>query len=89
MKTTFADLKFKKHPKSGKQAVMKFNNGYGISVLSGPTFRSDGKNTYEIAVLYNNELTYNTPVSDSALGWQTKEQVTEIMSRIQDLKYGL
>ncbi len=86
MKTTFADLKFKKHPKSGKQAVMKFNNGYGISVLSGPMFHSDGKNTYEVAVLYNNEPAFNTPITDSVLGWQTAEQVTEIMSRIQDLK---
>ncbi len=85
MKKTFADLKFKKHPKSGKQAVMKFNNGYGISVLFGPVFRSDGKNTYEVSVLYNNEPAFNTPITDSVLGWQTADQVTEIMSQILKL----
>ena len=86
MKKTFADLYFVQRRNFGKQARMNFNNGYGISVLLGEMFYSNGKNTYEVAVLYDNKLTYNTPITNDVLGWQTAEQVTEIMSRIQDLK---
>lgn len=80
MKKTFADLYFVKRRNFGERARMNFNNGYGISVLLGKMFYSNGKNTYEVAVLYNNRLAYDV------LGWQTAEQVTEIMSRVQDLK---
>lgn len=69
------------------QAVMEFQNGYSVSVLHGEQFYSD-ENTYEVAVMKDNELVYPSAVfglRDEPLGWQTKEQVTAIMRKVQEL----
>jgi len=92
---TFEDLEFQErpirydyeHPK--QQAVMFFKNGYGVSVLLGEDFYSNGINTYEVAVIKGNAdewyLCYDTPITDDVLGYQTKEQVTEIVRKVQEL----
>jgi len=97
---TFDDLEFKEHPmvksasimpkaEESKHAIMKFSNGHKVSVLFGPYFYSDGAwdtfefngiNTYEVAHIDNNG-NLNEP-----LGYQTKEEVTKEMIRIQKLK---
>jgi hypothetical protein len=85
---TFKDLEFKKHEwaRVSKQAVIYFKNGYGVSVLLGTAFYSNGKNTYELAVLYNGQLTYSTPITDSVLPHITEEEVTNAMIEVQKLK---
>ena len=85
---TFKDLNFKKHPigyKDAKQATEKFENNYGVSVLIGNCFYSNGKNTYELAILYNGNLYYNTEITDGVLGHLSKEEVSEIMIKVQSL----
>jgi len=83
---TFNDLNFQKHPiiPFGQHAEMEFKNGYGISVVNGRGAYSR-TGTYEVAVLYNGDLCYNTDITDDVLGYQTPEQVTEVMRRIQEL----
>ena len=58
---TFKDLKFEMHPilldaksqdtkemfANSKHAVMEFENGYGVSVIFGEQFYSNGIDTYE------------------------------------------
>lgn len=68
------------------QAVMEFPNGYSISVLHGECFYSD-ENTYEVAALRDGKIVYIEPIfpDDDVLGWQTAEQVTEIMRKVQEL----
>lgn len=88
---TFDDLIFKPYVNSEvysecKQAVMDFNNGYGVSVLFGSPFCSDGINTYEVAVLYEGELCYNTHITNYVISNATKEQVSFIMMDVQKLK---
>lgn len=61
-----------------KQAILKFENGYAISVLFGSIFYSDGISTYEVGIFEpHGEL--------EVIGYQTKEQVMEIMKQVQDL----
>lgn len=67
------------------QARMDFPNGYGISVLRGEQFYSNGKDTYEVGVFYRGRLIRYFE-HDSVLGWQNKKQVTEIMKEVQELK---
>ena len=71
-----------------KQAIMEFPNGYGVSILFGDAFYSDGVSTYELAVLLEGHLVYPGEVcpDDDVLGYITKEQVTEAMRKIQDFK---
>ena len=66
-------------------AQLNFDNGYGISVLFGTAFYSNGIDNYEVAVLKDGVLNYETSITHDVLGYQTKEQVTEVMKKLQDL----
>ena len=92
---TFEDLKFTPHSiaKSGggmfrnaKHAVEKFTNGYGVSVLCGSCFYSNGKDTYEVAILFDGEIAYNTGITEDVMGHLSKDEVTDVMSKVQLLK---
>jgi hypothetical protein len=91
---TFKDLIFKPHSiaieglmgyQGAKQSVVNFANDYGVSVLFGECFYSNGKDTYEVAILYKNTITYNTDITDDVLGYLSEDEVTEVMKRVQSL----
>lgn len=84
---TFKDLKFKAHPVgNGTIARMMFDNGYGVSVIFGDMFYSNGVDTYELAVVDKNELLiYDTPVTDDVECWKTADEITELMKQVQEL----
>ena len=93
----FKDLVFKQHemtknafllPSSireeymnAKHAKMQFENGYGISVLK----YSNGIDTYEVAVLDNNGICYNTSITNDVIGYVDANEVSNIMKQIQEL----
>jgi hypothetical protein len=92
---TFKDLIFKEHYLSksakdfpsplkeqclnAKQAVMDFPNGYGISVLLGECFYSNGVDTYEIGVIKDGALCYDV------IGYLSEDEVSKVMKKIQEL----
>ena len=84
---TFTDLAFRPHgtPGFGTQATMAFDNGFGVSVITGKYAHSSGGSPYELAVLHNGELTYDTPITDDVLGWLTEADVTRAMLDVQEL----
>ena len=91
---TFKDLKFKRHPtlldatlQGVKEmfAEMEFENGYGVSVIFGERFYSNGIDTYEVGILKDGNLCYDTYITDDVLGYQDEEEVTEIMRKVQEL----
>jgi len=90
----FNDLKFEPHSLSNeieqlsraKRASEKFENGYGVSVLFGSAFYSNGINTYEVAVLYEGEVCYSTDITDDVMSNLSEQEVSEVMTRIQNLK---
>ena len=87
---TFNDLVFGQHINpsidDATQARMQFDNGYGISVLlGGEGIYSNGFDTYEVAILYNDELCYDSGLCDDVLGHQTESEITELMEKIQQL----
>ena len=67
------------------QARMKFENGYEVSVLCGKEFNSNGKDTYEVAVMHDGKLCYDTPVTSNVIPYQSADEVTEVMQEIQQL----
>jgi hypothetical protein len=90
---TFKDLEFKKHSISSvemysnaKRAVLNFNNSYGVSVVFGSCFYSNGIDTYEVSVLYNGNITYDTEITNDVIGNLSEEQVSEIMIKVQCIK---
>lgn len=82
---TFDDLEFKKHPIAGTQAVMEFDNGYGVSVITGSIAYGGDQGLYELAVLKGASLCYDTPVTDDVIGYLSPEEVTGKMAEVQAL----
>jgi len=84
---TFNDLEFKTHPRgSGIISRIKFDNGYGASVVKGPHTYGGDQGLYELAVTdSNDDLTYSTPVTNDVEGYLTEEDVTKLLEQIQNL----
>ena len=85
---TFSDLEFKQHPTiDGIQARIHFENGYGASVVKHEWSYGGKDGLYEIAVLdLDNQLTYETSVTDDVIGYLTEDDVTEVLKQIQELR---
>ena len=68
---TFNDLVFEPHPwcEGGRVAHMTFKNGYGVSVVCGVCFYSNGLNTFEVAVLKDGRICYDTHITKDVLGY--------------------
>jgi len=83
---TFKDLQFKQHPIGhGLQATINFDNNYGVSVVKFYGSYGYHQNLWEVAILYKDSLTYNTDITDDVLGYQTEQDVTDVMKKVQDL----
>jgi hypothetical protein len=83
---TFKDLEFKPHPiGNGLQATMNFDNDYGVSVVKFNGSYGFNRDLWEVAILYKDALTYNTDITDDVLGYQTDQDVTDVMKKVQDL----
>ena len=88
---TFDDLEFNPHPSVldtmgyGILARLDFDNGYGVSVILGDMFYSNGKNTYEVAVFKDGSLCFDTDIRDDVIGYLSPDHVTEIMRLVQEL----
>lgn len=89
---TYKDLQFKAHRSQSsifgqfkEQARMDFANGYGVSVVNGEGAYCD-EGQYEVAILYDGLLAYDTPITNDVIGYCTVRKVTNIMKRVQALK---
>jgi hypothetical protein len=84
---TFDDLKFKLHPNGmgGILGQMELGNGYKISVVGGGKgLYGDGKTTFEVAMFDRIGEMIKLGENDQVLGWQTKEQVNEIIKKFEN-----
>jgi len=80
------DLVFeKKNRLHSTQAKVSFINGYGASVITGPTAYTDHERPYEVAVLHKENLCYTTPITDDVLGYKTAKEVEDILEKIKAL----
>ena len=95
---TFDDLVFNAHPnvKDGLMARLDLG-GYQVSVVTmkdkkpqyGGLYGSQAEGTYEVAVFANTESVDGKDMVhlsewDDVLGWQTPEEITAIMAKIQE-----
>lgn len=79
------DLKFKprfdEDPEFGEQAILYFDNGYGVSVLFGTGFYSNGKDTYEVGIIKRVNGLFE--LVGEPYGYRKAQEVTEIMRQVQ------
>ena len=84
----FKDLNFNPHPNNmgGVQAIERFENGYGASIVKTPYSYGGKDGLYELAVFGNDgHITYDTPITNDVLGYLSEQDVTEILIKIQQL----
>ena len=70
---------------SGVQKVYEFDNGYGASVIMGPHTYGGTKGLWELAVLANGELCYDTPITNDVIGRLTEAEVNKYLKQIKEL----
>ena len=83
----FEDLKFGIHPVGdGVQAIVKFSNGYGASVVRGSHTYGSNRGLYELAVFgLDGHISYDTPITDDVLGYLTESDVSKTLEKISKL----
>ena len=85
MMMAFADLSFKPNRIGGVRAVADFPNGYSASVICGPGTYGGDAGLYELAVMHDGSLCYDTPITDDVLGHLSENDVTRILGEIAAL----
>ena len=81
----FKELK-KIEREDGIQYLYKSDNGYGASIVQTLYSYGGKQGLWELAVLDSNEqITYNTPITDDVLGYLTEEEVNETLKKIKKL----
>lgn len=70
---------------NGTQWIFKFDNGYGASAITGSIAYCNDEQPYELAVLHNDELCYDTPITDDVIGYLTSDEVFDLLDKIEQL----
>ena len=69
----------------GIQKVYKFPNGYGASVIRHKGSYGYSKGLWELAVLEDGELCYDTEITNDVIGHLNDPEVDRLLRRIQQL----
>ena len=85
---TFNDIVFKTNPMGADFGIVsrtEFDNGYEVSVVKSTYTYGGDKGLYELAVFKDGEICYDTPITDDVIGYLRPEDVTDVMTKIQQL----
>lgn len=69
----------------GLRYVFLFENGYGASVVKNIFSYGNTRNLFELAVLKDGQICYETEITDDVIGYLTNRQVLRILERIKNL----
>lgn len=64
---------------------LHLTNGYTASIIQGLASCGGDRGLFEVAVLHDGELVYDTPVTCDVIGYLHSEQVPEIVEQIAAL----
>lgn len=67
------------------QHIYFFANGYGASVIQNCYSYGHEYGLYELAVLKDGRLCYDTPITSNVIGYLTADKVAEYLQRIEEL----
>lgn len=67
------------------QTEAVFSNGYGVSVIRHEGSYGGRLGLFELAVLRDGNIVYDTPVAGDVLGWLTPEEVVDATLRTASL----
>ena len=85
---TFKDIVFKTNPLGADFGIVsrtKFDNGYEVSVVKSEYSYGGKDGLYELAIFKDDEICYDTPITNDVLGYLSDKDVTEVLIKIQQL----
>jgi hypothetical protein len=85
---TFDDLVFRPHAigRGAVQAKLDLGNDIEVSVVGGKGLYGNGKTLFEVAAFYKTLGKFvPMPDGDNVSGWNSKEQVTELINYLENL----
>jgi hypothetical protein len=83
---TFNDLTFVPSTYAdGVHSIVYFNNGYGASIVKTDRSYGGKEGLYELAVLFDGLISYDTPITNDVIGFLTEDEVTELLQKIEAL----
>lgn len=65
--------------------VYKFDNGYGASVVCHLGSYGAPNGLFEVAVMKNGKIVYDTPITNDVVGWLDFADVAEVLEKIKNL----
>jgi hypothetical protein len=71
----------------GSQRIYKFKNGYGASVVSHKRSYGGKDGLYELAVLRDDEIVYNTPITSDVIGWLSMGEAEQVLQQVKNLSW--
>jgi hypothetical protein len=83
---TFNDLTFLPSTYAdGVHAMVTFDNGYGASIVKTDRSYGGKEGLYELAVLFDGLISYDTSITNDVIGYLAEDEVTELLQKIEDL----
>jgi hypothetical protein len=83
---SFDKVKFKERGTGmGKQARIIFDNGYGASIVQSDTSYGGREGLYEIAIILDGKIVYDTPLTSDVLGYLSEDEVSHYLQEISKL----
>ena len=79
-------LEKQRHARGGTQYIFSFGNGYGASVVNHSISYTNGDDEWELAVLKDTFLTYDTPITDDVIGYLKVDEVIILLDKIEKLE---
>lgn len=71
------------------QRIVRYENGYGASIIRNAFSYGSSKGLVEVAVIAFNgddwEIVYDTPVTGDVIGWLDKDGLWEVLRQIEAL----
>jgi hypothetical protein len=68
-----------------EQKMYKFDNGYSASVVRGPGTYGFEDGLWELAVIKDGDICYDTPITDDVLGYLSDDEVLSVLEKIENL----
>lgn len=83
------ELEFTPHPSGlgGSKASHTFDNGFGVSVITGKAWYTSEGHPYEIAIINKDgDIDYTTHITDDVLGYLTEEEANSVLLLVENLE---
>lgn len=69
----------------GYQKFVEFDNGYTASIVCNDMSYGSDRGQFEIAILYNSDIVYDTGLTNDVIGFLDFQDVADTLKKIEQL----